>query len=362
MEKQNRTNQSSDKPTVCKHCQSSNVRKYGLVEGVQTYFCNDCRRKFRADDRLYRMKTPYYQVASALDDYYKGKSIKDVCESLLTRYGNHPSTKTVYAWITKFTAEAVDRFNGYQPQIGDVLVADETVIKLDGRNYWCIDIIDRETRFLLATKLSANREIKDIKALMEKARAVSGKTPKCVLTDGWKGYVDGIEQAYGADAKHIVTDPFTREDNTEIIERWHGTLKERTKVIRGFKSVETAEKFLDGFLVWYNYLRPHESLDGKTPAEAAKVDYPCKSWVDVIRFSKPHMQVLTTPARVSILSEHKPLVRPISRRTYDIDKKGKRRRINRLEKSISKRAKRISRKRPRITPPTPPITLSRVRL
>lgn len=347
---------------ICKHCQSHNVRKYGFVDGVQTYFCNACHRKFKVDDRLFKMKTPYYQVSSALDDYYKGKSISDICDSLLTHHGNKPSTKTVYGWITKFTDVAVNQFKGYQPDVGGVLVADETVIRLDGKNYWCIDIIDRDTRFLIATKLSANREMKDIKSLMEVVKARIGKTPKRVLTDGWKGYIDGIELVYGADAKHIVTDPFSRYDNTEIIERWHGTLKERTKVLRGLKSVETANKFLDGFLVWYNYLRPHESLQGRTPAEEAKINYDCKTWVDVIRTAKPHIQVLTTPAKVDILSERKPLVRPIVNRNYDIDKKRKQRRINRLEKSLNRRTPRITSRRPRITPKRPRIAETRVKL
>ncbi|MBI2868891.1 MAG: DDE-type integrase/transposase/recombinase [Chloroflexi bacterium] len=302
------------------------------------------------------MKTPYYKVADALDDYYKGKSIADICDSLHTPESPRPSTKTVYGWITKFTNEAIGQFKDYQPQVGNALVADETVIKLDGKNIWCIDIIDRDTRYLIATKLSPNREMKDIKALMEDVREKTGKVPKRVLTDGWVGYPDAIERAYGADAKHIATDPFTKQDNTEIIERWHGTLKERTKVLRGLKSIETADKFLGGFLVWYNYLRPHESLNGRTPGEVAKVDYSCKTWADVVRFSKPHIQVLTTPAKVDILSERKTLVRPITRRTYDVDKKRARRRVNRLEKSLSRKAPRISKKRPHITRPVPSIT------
>jgi transposase-like protein len=338
---------------TCKYCQSDKVRKYGFVEGVQTYFCNSCHRKFKIDDRLFGMKTPYYQVSSALDDYYKGKSINDIRDSLNQHYQNCPSSKTVYGWINKFTDEAINQFKDYHPQIGGTVVADETVIKLDGKNYWCIDIIDRDTRYLLATKLSKNREANDIKALMEKARDVCGSTPKRVLTDGWKGYLDGIELAYGADAKHIVTEPFSKGDNTEIIERWHGTLKERTKVLRGLKSVETANKFLDGFLVWYNYLRPHESLEGKTPAEVAKIEYQTKTWADIVRIAKPQIQLLTTPAKVDILSERKPLIRPITHRHYDIDKKRKQRRINRLEQSLSRKAPRISKRPPRITPPIP---------
>ena len=182
MESVNMTSQIQSK-IVCKHCQSQKVRKYGFVEGVQKYFCNDCRRKFSADDRLFKMKTPYIQVVSALDDYYKGDSINEIRDSLHTQYNNCPSSKTIYGWITKYTSEAVNQFKDYHPQVSDTWVADETVLKLDGKNYWCIDIIDVDTRFLLATKLSPNRETKDIKELLECARDRANKIPKKILTD-----------------------------------------------------------------------------------------------------------------------------------------------------------------------------------
>ncbi len=341
---------------VCKHCQSTRVRKYGFVEGVQTYFCNDCQKRFKVDDRLYRMKTPYMQVASALDDYYTGKSIGDIRNSLLQHYANCPSSKTIYGWIVKYTDEAVGQFKDYQPKVGDVWLADETVLRVHGKNYWCIDIIDRDTRYVLGTKLSVNRSAKDIQALMEKARDRAGKTPKRVLTDGYKGYLDGIELAYGADSKHIATGLFDTGDNTELIERWHSTLKERTKTLRGLKSIETADRFLDGFLVFYNFLRPHEYLNGKTPAEEAKVQYASKTWADITRVAKPQIQVLTTPAKVDILSERKPLVRPITHRNYDVEKK---RRQRKLHKAETRRRPRISEKTPRITLPTPSISVPR---
>jgi putative transposase len=323
----------AENPVVCKLCGSTHTRKHGFISGMQYYYCNDCKHRFSSNDRLYQMKTPYIQVASALDDYYKGDSINEIRDNLNTRYGNLPSSKSVYGWITKYTDEAVRQFQDYHPKVGSVWVADETVLKLDGKNYWCIDIIDTDTRFLLATKLSTNREKNDIKILMERARDRANRIPEKILTDGWGGYRDGIELAYGADSKHIVTDPFNKPENTELIERWHGTLKDRTKSLRGLKTPETASKFLDGFLAWYNFMRPHESLNGKTPAEEAKIQYTAKSWADVIRTAKPQMQVLITPAKVDILSAHKPLIRPITHRHYDIEEK-------RLQRQARKRRSR----------------------
>ncbi len=80
-----------NEPITCKHCLSTNTRKYGFVEGVQTYYCNSCKRKFKADDRLFRMKTPANQVSSALNMYYEGMSINGIRRQLLQEYQNYPS-------------------------------------------------------------------------------------------------------------------------------------------------------------------------------------------------------------------------------------------------------------------------------
>jgi hypothetical protein len=56
--------------------------------------------------------------------------------------------------------------------------------------------------------------------------------------------------------------------------------------MRGLKNFESALEFTNGFLAYYNYIRPHSSID-KTPAEAAGVKYPYKNWAEIIQRHKP---------------------------------------------------------------------------
>lgn len=65
-----------------------------------------------------------------------------------------------------------------------------------------------------------------------------------------------------------------RETNN-VVERLHGTLKDRVKVMRGLKSMETAKTLLDGYVINYNFCRGHQAL-GKTPAEASGIEI--KGW------------------------------------------------------------------------------------
>lgn len=144
------------------------------------------------------------------------------------------------------------------------------------------DLIDVKTRFLLASHMSFRRTTQYARTLVEKASKRAGKTPKVIITDKLWAYLDGIELAFGADIQHLQSKGFRIQPNTNLIERFHGTLKGRIKVMRGLKKPETALLFLDGWLIHYNFFRPHEALGDKTPAEKAGLDFPCKNWLDVV--------------------------------------------------------------------------------
>lgn len=168
---------------------------------------------------------------------------------------------------------------------GSTWVADETVIHLKekgGLKQWFWDIIDDKTRFLLASHMSEGRGTKDAQILMERAAKRADMIPKSVTTDKLAAYLDGVELTFGADTKHIQAKKLTAEDGTQIIERFHGTLKDRTKVLCSFMRKGTAKIFTDGWLCHYNFFRPHPTIGNKTPAEAAKAETPYKSWKDVI--------------------------------------------------------------------------------
>ena len=269
-------------PIVCKHCGGHNVIRYGKYNGQQRFWCKDCKRKFADNDALPDMQTPVEQIGTAIGMFYEGQSLNSITRLLTQIYGSYPSDSTVYGWVSRFTKRAVKELKGYKPDVGSVWVADETVLKMDGKNVWFWDIIDSKTRFLIATHISRTRTTKGSQMLMKKAYDTTGKIPRVIYTDKLQAYLDGIELTFGADTKHRQGSPFDVENNTNLIERFHGTLKQRTKVMRGLKDIDTAKLFTQGWLPYYNYLRPHESLRGKTPAQVAGVKYPYRNWQGIV--------------------------------------------------------------------------------
>jgi len=306
----------------CKSCGSQNIVKYGTSGGVQYWWCKDCKRKFADNDALPEMKTPTKQVASALSMYYRGVSIDDIRTHLEQQYDNYPSDSTVYEWVTRFSNEATSKAREYKPDVGDVWIADETVLKIGGKAVWYWDIIDTKTRYLLASHMSFRRTTTHARNLVEKASKHAGKTPKVIITDKLYAYLDGIELAFGADTQHVQSKGFRVQPNTNLIERFHSTLKTRTKVMRGLKKPETALLLLDGWLIHYNYFRPHEALKGKTPAEKAGVEYPYKNWLDVVEKSRNGKKRSLLPKEVLYLGQ--PTKYGIRRK---VRKKGKSERI-----------------------------------
>jgi len=272
-----------ERELTCKYCGSWDIVRYGQFRGVQRWWCNKCKRKFAENEAIPGMKTSAKQVASALSMYYGGMSLNGIRRHLQQQYGNRPSDSTVYDWITRFTKEAVDSAKAEKPNVGNVWIADETVLKIEGTNIWFWDVIDIKTRFLLASHMSLGRTTWDAQILVEKAAERAGKIPKTIITDKLQAYLDGIELAFGADTRHIPAKGITVQPNTNLVERFHGTLKDRTKVMRGLKKRETAKILMDGWLVHYNFFRPHESLVGMTPAEKAGIEFPFKDWSDVVR-------------------------------------------------------------------------------
>ncbi|MFC2060300.1 IS6 family transposase [Chloroflexota bacterium] len=269
-------------PIVCKHCGSHNVIRYGTYNGNQRFRCKDCKRKFADNDALPEMQTPVEQIEAAVSMFYEGQSLNSITRLQTQIYGSYPSDSTIYRWVSRFTKRAVKDLKGYKPDVGSIWVADETVLKIDGQNVWFWDMIDAKTRFLIATHISRTRTTKDAQMLMKKAYDRTGKIPRVIYTDKLRAYLDGIELTFGADTKHKQGGPFDVENNTNLIERFHGTLKARTKIMRGLKDIASAKLFTEGWLLYYNYLRPHESLRGSTPAKVAGVKYPYRNWQDIV--------------------------------------------------------------------------------
>jgi transposase-like protein len=253
------------------------------------------------------MKTSIDIISDALDSYYGGMPLDSIQRNLEQQYSNRFAESGIYNWIVRFSKTAAEKASTFHPKVGDTWIADETVMNVGGKNIWFWDIIDTKTRFLLASHISETRTAKDAEMLMQQAYMRAGKAPKVILTDKLAAYLDGIELTFGNQTKHVQSKPFTSDNSTNIIERFHGTIKERTKIVRGFKRMDKAKIITDAWLVHYNFFKEHTSLGDIPPAQNMGLDTPFKNWHEVITGKTTTEHILPKskiPTRTKIY-EHK---------------------------------------------------------
>ena len=66
------------------------------------------------------------------------------------------------------------------------------------------------------------------------------------------------------------------------MERLNGEVRDREKVMRGLKKTDTP--ILTGYQIFHNYVRPHEALDGKTPADACGIKVEGENkWITIMQ-------------------------------------------------------------------------------
>jgi transposase-like protein len=142
--------------------------------------------------------------------------------------------------------------------------------------------MDKETRFLLASKVSEDRDANGaIAALQEAIKNANGCLPNSINTDAHRSYREAISKTLpniDHKAKCGVNKPHA---NNNRIERLNSTLRERVKVQRGWKSYDTS--IAEGERIQYNFIKSHQALKGNTPAEASGIPTEGKNkWLKLI--------------------------------------------------------------------------------
>ncbi len=269
--------------TRCKFCGSKNIYKFGTRKDAQRYMCHDCGRVFTDKDTPESKQNSTAMIGAAMGMFYEGLSTADISRQLEATFKQTINPSTVYRWVMEYSKKAHAFMDTLKAKTSDTWVVDETVVKVAGKNVWYWDVIDEDTRFLIDTHLSEFRTIVDVEILFRDCVKRTDHAPHFILSDGMKAYPEGIERVFGADSHHIQVKGITAEINTNLIERFHSTLKERYKVMRGLKTMETAFIILNGFVVYYNLIRPHTFLNGLTPARAAGIKLPFENWEGFIR-------------------------------------------------------------------------------
>ena len=225
--------------------------------------------------------TPH-EKGAAVDMYFDGVSYRWTAENMEQYFGRETTQMGVYRWVRDLSKKADEVLRPMKVKTGEVWVAYEVAVKVGGKNYWLFNVMDSDTRFLLAAYLSPVRTTRAAATALAMARQRAENPPRQVKTDGLRSYRDAMPRAFPTHpVKHAVSQGIKAEINNNLSERLQGTIRDRDKTLRGLKA-QTGQAYVYGLVTHYNYFRPDESLKGKRPAEAAGAELPFKDWENAV--------------------------------------------------------------------------------
>ena len=182
---------------------------------------------------------------------------------------------------------------------------------------WTWTGIDSDSKLIISWYVSPGRDSSYAIEFMDDLRERLASRVQ-VSTDGHRAYLEAIEGAFGGDADYaqvvklygsdpsvppgryspahcvgtrkirVVGDPRNEDISTSYVERHNLTtrmsLRRYTRLTNAFsKKLENHCHSLALYFVFYNFLRPHSSLGGKTPAEAAGLAEERYGWYWILR-------------------------------------------------------------------------------
>ena len=281
--------------SCCKFCHSTSYIKYGRKNGKQVYKCKDCGRKFVNNIDFENLKYNPKIVALTLDLYFRGLSLRKISSHLKEFYELNVSYMTIHRWIDKYISIMNEYVNSIIPDIGNVWHCDEMAVSIGGNWEYLWNIIDEHTRFQLCSVVSTERKVRDARMVFQRAKKnVGGRKPKYIVTDGLMSYHPAINKEFKTthgETEHLGKVGITHHPNNNHVERLHGTIRDREKTMRGVK--KTDSKIIEGHRLYYNFIKPHESLGGKTPSEEAGIAIEgSNKWLTLMHKAIKHKKVI----------------------------------------------------------------------
>ena len=266
----------------CQFCGSDDVSKWGggvrhnKNHDLQIFKCKNCNKKFSTNLGFENMHASPQVITSAMQLYFTGESLRGV-RQFLRLQGVNMSHVAIYKWVKKYVKLMDDYLSTITPQVGEKWHADEVWLKVKGDRKYLFAMMDNETRFWIAQEVADSKFKHDAQSLLKMGKTVTKKTPSVFVTDGLPAYNDAFKKEFAPKnflhkpSKHVKDVHFRNQlANNNIQERLNGEFRDREKVFRGLKKVDSPA--IDGIKLYHNYIRPHMGLDGDTPADRAGIE------------------------------------------------------------------------------------------
>jgi len=213
-----------------------------------------------------RMRYPAHIIITALSMFYLGKnSFRNIALILRVIFNVKVSHTTIGNWCKSFAP----MFDNMRLELissldfnSDEWHVDETVVKIKGVKYYIWFLVDSETRFVIGFHLSPHRDSPQAFTLLDLGQ------PQAIVSDRYAAYKVPVKSIFPS-TQHIRVESFKDDISNNLIESFNHQFKAWYKTKQGFNSYLSANNLISTFVFFYNFVRPHSSLNGHTPAQVA---------------------------------------------------------------------------------------------
>ena len=268
-------------PERCPRGHVDQIVRNGTQGRYQRYLCKLCGVQFRERGLIRsRARFPNRQVGWAVKRYFEGLTYREAAEDVGHVFVTKPPDQTsVRLWVRELTERAEEALRGRRVRTGEVWLMGEHYVKINKRTFVLWNVMDIDSRYLLVSRLTVGRDEETAVDILKRAVTASVDPPAVVIvrqrSSALELYSDEIDYVdYGAVGNETGYIP-----SKESYDKYSRTL-------RKMKSQRTAQDFLDGWRINYNFFRPQDELGGMTPADAAGIDAPFLDWEDVVRMAE----------------------------------------------------------------------------
>ncbi|WP_121743160.1 IS6 family transposase [Natronorubrum halophilum] len=175
---------------------------------------------------------------------------------ILAELGVERSHGAVWNWVHRLADSGRD-----PPEAQPKRVAvDETAVKINGEWSWVYAAIDTETKLILDVAVFGQRGTDLAAAFLHRLTEKHDLSDTVFLVDGY-GYLTALSRLWlGGQLDYA---------ERNLLEKWFHTFKMRVDRFHNswVSSRASVRGWLEQFVHYYNTQRPHQSLNGQTPAE-----------------------------------------------------------------------------------------------
>jgi putative transposase len=187
--------------------------------------------------RYARHRFPAEVISYAIWLYFRFPLSLRMVEEMLAARGIEVSHETVRQWALKFGQSLASKIRRRLPAPGDKWHLDEVVISIAGRKHWLWRAVDQHGT-VLDILVQSRRNAKAAERLLRKLLKKHGKAPRVMITDKLASY---------AAAKRIVMPGVEHRQHKGLnnrAENSHQPTRRRERILKRFKSVGLAQRFL----------------------------------------------------------------------------------------------------------------------